>query len=45
MILPEGKKIILFDGICNYCNGIINKIIENDKENIFVFAAIQSEKG
>lgn len=45
MIFPEGKQIILFDGVCNYCNNIVNKIIDHDVNNLFVFAAIQSEIG
>jgi predicted DCC family thiol-disulfide oxidoreductase YuxK len=45
MTFPEGKQIILFDGVCNYCNNVVNKIIENDINNLFVFAAIQSEIG
>jgi predicted DCC family thiol-disulfide oxidoreductase YuxK len=38
-------SIILFDGICNFCNASVNKIIEHDKKNVFKFAAIQSEAG
>ncbi|WP_271405105.1 thiol-disulfide oxidoreductase DCC family protein [Tenacibaculum soleae] len=43
--LPRGKKIILFDGVCNFCNQAILKIIPLDKKNQFIFASIQSEKG
>lgn len=39
------SKIILFDGVCNLCNGAINFIIERDKKNVFKFAALQSEIG
>lgn len=42
---PTGKKIILFDGVCNLCNDSVIKVIKNDKRNIFLFAAIQSETG
>ena len=45
MELPKDKKIILFDGVCNYCNDKINYIIKNDSQDIFRFVAIQSEKG
>ncbi len=38
-------SIILFDGICNFCNASVNRIIKNDKNNRFKFAALQSEKG
>ena len=37
--------IILFDGICNFCNASINFIIQQDKKKIFRFAALQSERG
>ncbi|SRX56174.1 thiol-disulfide oxidoreductase DCC family protein [Aequorivita sp. CIP111184] len=38
-------KIILFDGVCNLCNGAVTYIIQRDKKNIFKFAALQSEIG
>ena len=37
--------VILFDGICNFCNGVVNFIIKQDKEGVFRFAALQSEAG
>jgi predicted DCC family thiol-disulfide oxidoreductase YuxK len=37
--------VILFDGVCNFCNAGINFIIRQDKEKIFRFAALQSEVG
>lgn len=43
--LPKDKKIVLFDGVCNYCNDKINFIIKNDKQDIFRFVALQSETG
>lgn len=43
--LPIHKKIILFDGICNFCNDSVLKVIKLDKEDCFVFASIQSEIG
>ena len=39
------KPIILFDGVCNFCNGLVNFIIRQDKKNIFLFAPLQSERG
>ena len=39
------KKIILFDGVCNFCNFWVNFILDRDKNNIFKFAALQSEAG
>lgn len=38
-------KIILFDGVCNLCNGAVTYIIKRDKKNVFKFAALQSEIG
>lgn len=43
--LPQDKKIILFDGVCNFCNDKVNFIIKNDKKDVFRFVAIQSETG
>lgn len=37
--------VILFDGVCNFCNAGINFIIKQDKKKIFRFAALQSEAG
>jgi len=37
------SKIILFDGVCNLCNGLVNFIIDHDKQKIFKFASLQSE--
>jgi len=44
-VLPENKKIILFDGVCNLCNNAINFIIEHDKKDVFRFASLQSDLG
>jgi len=45
MNLPENKKIILFDGVCNLCNGAVLKTIKYDKKNQFVFTALDSDTG
>ncbi|HBR58677.1 MAG TPA: thiol-disulfide oxidoreductase [Blastocatellia bacterium] len=37
--------IVLFDGICNFCNGSVNFIIERDNAGYFRFAPLQSEYG
>ena len=39
------KKIILFDGVCNLCNGAVQFIIRRDPEEVFRFATLQSEIG
>jgi len=37
--------IILFDGVCNFCNSSVNFIIKRDKKNLFRFASLQSDAG
>ncbi len=41
----EEKPIILFDGVCNFCNAMVNFIIRQDKNNVFLFSALQSTSG
>ncbi len=41
----EHKKIILFDGVCNLCNGAVQFIIKHDKKDVFRFVALQSDLG
>lgn len=43
--LPKDKKIILFDGVCNLCDGIVQFIIRHDRKDVFRFAPIQSAVG
>ena len=43
--LPSNKKIILFDGICNLCNSVVQFVIKHDKKDNFRFVALQSELG
>lgn len=37
--------IILFDGICNFCNSSVRFIIDRDPKGVFHFASLQSEIG
>jgi predicted DCC family thiol-disulfide oxidoreductase YuxK len=39
------QHIILFDGVCNLCNGSVIFILKHEKASIFRFASIQSEPG
>ena len=36
---------ILFDGVCNLCNGVVKFITKRDKENKFSFLSLQSDEG
>lgn len=35
-------KIILFDGVCNLCNGSVNFLIRRDEKGIFKYSPLQS---
>ena len=37
--------IVLFDGVCNFCSGSVNFIIEHDRQAYFRFTPLQSEIG
>jgi predicted DCC family thiol-disulfide oxidoreductase YuxK len=37
--------IILFDGICNFCNYWVDFIIKRDKDKTLKFATLQSDAG
>ncbi len=39
------KDIVLFDGVCNLCNGAVQFIIRRDPAVHFQFAALQSDVG
>jgi predicted DCC family thiol-disulfide oxidoreductase YuxK len=43
--MSEAKQdtaVVLFDGVCNLCNGAVNFIIDRDPSARFRFAALQS---
>ena len=37
--------ILLFDGVCNLCNGFVQFIIKRDPKGSFRFTALQSDAG
>ena len=39
------KGIVLFDGVCNFCNSSVNLMIRKDNTDYFRFLPLQSEKG
>jgi len=39
------EKIVLFDGVCNLCNGVVQFVIKRNKHATLRFAALQSETG
>ena len=38
-------SIILFDGVCNFCNNSINFVMDRDTNGAFKFASLQSDIG
>ena len=38
-------KIVLFDGVCNFCNSSVQFIIRHDKSKALKFASLQSNTG
>lgn len=43
--IREGGAILLFDGVCNTCNALVDFILKYDHERQFHFAPLQSEIG
>ena len=43
--LPDNKKIILFDGLCNLCEASVQFVIKYDKKDVFRFVSLQSDLG
>ena len=39
------RALVLFDGVCNFCNGSVRFIMRRDRARRFAFAALQSEAG
>ncbi len=39
------NKIILFDGVCHFCDKSVQFIIKRDRRGIFSFASLQSDIG
>ena len=37
--------VVLFDGVCNFCDASVNFIIDHDKAGYFKFAPLQSDEG
>ena len=38
----ESHAVVLFDGVCNLCNGFVQFVIPRDPRGYFRFAALQS---
>ncbi len=45
MTETQRQPVILFDGVCNLCNGSVIFILQHEPKPIFKFASIQSATG
>jgi len=43
--LPERAVLVLYDGVCALCNGIVKFLLARDPDDRFRFLALQSELG
>ena len=41
----NNQAVILFDGVCNLCNGFVQFVIKHDRQGYFKFTALQSVAG
>src|SRR2546426_10171400 len=41
----DPHPIVLFDGVCNFCNRSVNFVVKRDKRRYFRFVALQTAKG
>jgi predicted DCC family thiol-disulfide oxidoreductase YuxK len=41
-MISSDKIILLFDGVCNLCNGLVQFIVKRDPDIKFQFASLQS---
>lgn len=40
-----GKHLVLYDGVCGMCNGLLQFVLPRDPQGVFRFAALQSATG
>ncbi|WP_248928798.1 thiol-disulfide oxidoreductase DCC family protein [Paenibacillus hamazuiensis] len=43
--LHKEPSIVLYDGVCGLCNGVVRFVIRRDTRKRFRFAALQSDSG
>lgn len=39
------KQVILYDGVCNFCNSWVDLVLKIDSKKSFTFCALQSDSG
>lgn len=43
--MSGANPVVLFDGVCNLCNGSVNFLLDRDHRETFRFASLQSDAG
>ena len=43
--MKKENPILLFDGVCNLCNGAVNFLMKRDNKKQFCYVPLQSERG
>ena len=43
--ISHRAQVILFDGVCNFCNRWVSFVLDNDPDGKFAFASLQSDAG
>lgn len=41
----DTRPVLLYDGVCNMCNGFVNLFLDIDRDKKFRFSALQSQTG
>ena len=41
----QGQSVVLYDGVCGFCNASVQTILRHDRHGTLLFAALQSEYG
>jgi predicted DCC family thiol-disulfide oxidoreductase YuxK len=44
-LVAAERPVVLFDGVCNLCNGAVRFVTRHDRAGRFDFTALQSETG
>lgn len=45
-LIPQGDEVwLLYDGDCGMCNSIVQFILENERDHVIQFIALESELG
>lgn len=43
--MDDNRPVLLYDGVCNLCNGMVRFVIRWDRKKEIQFASLQSETG